>query len=202
MRMKVLSSVFLMLAAVLLLQACAAVEGLVGAPAAVKVVATAGHAYALHPGDQLEVTVWKEKDLQRQVLVGPGGDISFPLVGHLHAAGKTVTDLQHELTARLQKYIPDPAVTVALKQTAGNVVYVIGQVNKPGAFMVSGPLDVMQALSRAGGMTAFASKNDIRILRREGGRQVALPFEYGDVIKGKDLEQNILLHAGDVVVVP
>jgi polysaccharide export outer membrane protein len=201
MRMKVLSSVFLMLAAVLLLQACAAVEGLVGAPA-VKVVATPGHAYTLHPGDQLEVTVWKEKDLQRQVLVGPGGGISFPLVGHLKAAGKTVVELQKELTAKLQKYIPDPAVTVALKQTAGNVVYVIGQVNKPGAFMVSGPLDVMQALSRAGGMTAFASKNDIRILRREGGRQVALPFEYGDVVKGKDLDQNIPLHAGDVVVVP
>lgn len=200
--MKVLRSIFLVLAAALLVQACAAVSGPGAHSAKGKNASSTLSNYTLHPGDKLEVTVWKEKDLQRDVLVGPGGGISFPLVGHLQAAGKTVLELQRELSAKLQKFIPDPSVTVALKQTAGNLVYVIGQVNKPGAFMASGPIDVMQALSLAGGMTAFASRNDIHILRREGGRQVALPFEYGEVSKGKDLRQNILLHAGDVVVVP
>lgn len=199
--MKVVRSVFVLFAAALLLQACATVGGM-GHASAAKSDSPVGRAYTLQPGDQLEVSVWKEKDLKRAVLVGPGGGISFPLVGHLQAAGKTIVELQKELTTKLQDFVPDPAVTVALKQVSGNVVYVIGQVNKPGGFVMGGALDVMQALARAGGMTAFASKNDIRILRRVGGRQVALPFDYGDVVKGKDLKQNILLRAGDVVVVP
>ncbi len=158
--------------------------------------------YAIQPGDVLEISVWKEEDLQREVLVRPDGGLSFPLVGDLHAAGGSVEDLRARIAAGLQKYIPSPVVTVAVKQILGNSVYVIGKVNKPGGFLASRTIDVMQALSMARGMTPFAAVNDIRILRREHGKEAAISFRYGDVERGRHLDQNIILQSGDVVVVP
>jgi polysaccharide biosynthesis/export protein len=111
--------------------------------------------------------------------------------------------LQQLVTERLQKYIADPVVTVSVQAIAGNKVYVIGQVTKPGEFIVNPRVDVMQALSMAGGTTPFAKLGDIVILRRlADGRQEAIPFHYTDVEHGRDLQQNITLEAGDVVVVP
>jgi polysaccharide export outer membrane protein len=110
--------------------------------------------------------------------------------------------LQEELTSRLSRYISAPVVTVSVKQILGNKVYVIGQVNNPGEFVVNPRVDVMQALSMAGGVTAFASTNDIKILRRSGAEQQALSFSYNDVLKGRSLEKNIVLQSGDIVVVP
>jgi polysaccharide export outer membrane protein len=158
--------------------------------------------YQLHPGDVLQVVVWKEADLQSEVLIRPDGGMSFPLAGELHAAGQTVEELTKALETRIRKYVPDAVVTVTVKSVAGNQVFVIGKVNKPGVFPLSGPLDVMQALSLAGGATAFANTNGIRILRRGANRQSAIEFHYGDVERGRNLEQNILLQSGDTVVVP
>jgi polysaccharide biosynthesis/export protein len=158
--------------------------------------------YQLHPGDILQIVVWKEVDLQAEALIRPDGGMTFPLAGELHAAGQTVEQLTKTLETRIRKYVPDAVVTVAVKSVAGNQVFVIGKVNKPGEFPLNGPLDVMQALSLAGGATPFANTSGIRILRRNGDRQTAIEFHYGDVEHGRKLDQNILLQSGDTVVVP
>jgi polysaccharide biosynthesis/export protein len=167
-------------------------------------IAHAGE-YTVKPGDILSIAVWKEPDLTSPstgVLVGPDGTFSFPLVGQVDARGKGVLELQNLITTRLRKYISDPVVTVSLQDIKGNVVYVIGQVTKPGNFVVNPDVNVMQALSMAGGTTAFASLNNIIVLRSTATGQVAIPFHYSDVAHGKDLQQNVQLQAGDVVVVP
>ena len=158
--------------------------------------------YLIEPGDILTISVWKEKDLESNVLVLPDGRVSFPLIGDIQASGRTVPQVRREVITRLAKFMPDPVVTVAVKQIQGNVIYVIGNVNKPGAFVANSYLDVMQALSLAGGMTPYASDNSIKILRRVNGTETATPFKYGQVEDGEHLGQNIVLQAGDVVVVP
>jgi polysaccharide export outer membrane protein len=158
--------------------------------------------YTVKPGDSLSISVWKEPDLQGEVLVTPDGAFAFPLVGQVDAKGKTVTELQKTITEQLTRFISDPVVTVSVRDIKGNKVFVIGQVNKPGEFIVNPSVDVMQALSMAGGTTAFASLNDIIILRRAAGKQEAMRFNYSDVARGRDLQQNIELRSGDIVVVP
>jgi polysaccharide export outer membrane protein len=158
--------------------------------------------YEVQPGDLLHISVWREEDLDLDVLVRPDGGLSFPLAGDISAAGKTVEDLRTELTARLERYIPDLFVTVLVQQINGNKAYVIGQVNRPGEIIMNPRVDVMQALSLAGGMTTFSSPNDIFILRRENGQQRTMPFRFDDVVRGRNLGQNIVLRSGDVVVVP
>jgi polysaccharide biosynthesis/export protein len=158
--------------------------------------------YRLEPGDIITVSVWKETDLQTDVLVRPDGAFSFPLAGDVNAVGKTVEEVRTVLVDRLKRYIPSPVVTVAVKQINGNQIYVVGRVNKAGAFPLLSPLDVMQAIALAGGATPFAAINDIVILRRQNGQQQALHFHYSDVARGRDLSQNVLLQTGDTVVVP
>ena len=164
--------------------------------------ASPDQSYQILPGDMLQISVWGEENLQAEVLVRPDGALSFPLCGDISARNQSVIELQEEITKRLTRYISDPVVTVSVAQVLGNKVYVIGQVSKPGVFVVNPQVDVLQALTMAGGATPFASLNDIKILRRTGDRQQALRFRYDDVIKGRNLEQNVVLHAGDVVVVP
>ena len=161
-----------------------------------------GREYKIQPGDVLEVSVWKEENLLKQVLVRPDGGISFPLAGNVVATGKSVEELQSLITEQLTKYIPDPVVTVSTQQLNGNKVYVIGKVARPGEFVANRYMDVVQALSVAGGMTPYAAANKIKVLRRENGQLTAIPFRYGDIEKGEDLEQNIMLQSGDVVLVP
>ena len=158
--------------------------------------------YTVKPGDVLAISVWKEEALVGDVLVTPDGAFAFPLVGLVDARNKTVDDLQKILTERLVKYISDPVVTVSVREIRGNKIYVIGQVNKPGEFIVNPRVDVMQALAMAGGTTAFASLGDITVLRRNGTKQEALEFDYNAVAKGKRPEQNFELKSGDIVVVP
>ena len=159
--------------------------------------------YLIQPGDILQISVWKEEDLQAEVLVRPDGGISFPLVGDLSLKGMSVAQTAELITKKIEQYIPDPMVTVAIKQIGGNRIYVIGKVNRPGEFPFSKALDVMQALSLGGGTTAYADLSDIQILRRnDSGKQIAIPFNYGRVESGKSLESNILLQSGDTVVVP
>jgi len=159
--------------------------------------------YRLQPGDLLTISVWKEKDLDSEVLVRPDGGISFPLAGDVNAQNETVAEVRQALAERLQRYIPDPVVTVAVKNIGGNHIYVIGKVSRPGEFPFSRPVDVMQALSLAGGATPYAALNEIVILRRNNaGAQKVLPFRYGDIARGRNLGQNVLLESGDTVVVP
>ncbi len=171
-------------------------------PSAQPPMATVQDPYTVKPGDMLSIAVWKEPDLQGPVLVRPDGTFSFPLCGQIDARGKTVNELQQLVSERLRKFISDPVVTVSIQEVKGNKVYVLGQVNKPGEFIVNPRVDVMQALSMAGGTTAFASLGEIVILRRTDAGQQALPFRYADVARGRNLNQNIMLQAGDVVVVP
>lgn len=158
--------------------------------------------YKLHAGDHIEISVWKEEDLQRTIVIRPDGKVTFPLAGELSAAGRTVSELQAELVERLTRYIPEPVVTVSVTGIEGNNVYVIGQVTRPGAFVMNPHLNVLQALSLAGGTTPYASLNDIIIVRGGTGRQQVLPFRYSDVSRGRNLELNVQLEAGDVVIVP
>ena len=165
--------------------------------------AAATPGYQIQPGDVLQISVWREEDLKLDVLVRPDGGFTFPLAGDMSALGKTVEDLRKEISDRLIRYISDLVVTVAVKEINGNKIYVIGQVNKPGAFVMNPRVDVMQALSIAGGTTPFAKLDDIVVIRRSSEtNQIKLPFRYNDVVKGRGLEQNVLLVSGDVVVVP
>ena len=158
--------------------------------------------YQIGPEDVLEISVWKEEGLKKEVLVRPDGGISFPLIGEIQAMGKTEGQLQKEITERLNKFIPDPVVSVSVMKVAGNKIYVIGKVNKPGDYTTGRYVDVLQALSMAGGLTPFAAENGIKILRKEGGKESVFRFRYSQVKNGENLEQNIQLKGGDVVVVP
>ena len=158
--------------------------------------------YLLQPGDVLQISVWKEQNLQTEALVRPDGGLTFPLSGEHQAAGLSIDALRLAIEERLRKFIPDPVVTVSLRVLGGNRIYVVGKVNRPGEYPFSRPLDIMQSLSMAGGATPFAALNDIRILRRENGKQIAISFKYEEVERGRNLDQNILLKSGDTVVVP
>ena len=158
--------------------------------------------YRLQAGDMIEVSVWGEEELQRELLIRPDGTFSFPLTGEVRAAGRTVTDVRNELTQALTRYIAEPTVTVSVTALEGNRVYVIGQVNSPGTFVMNPTLNVLQALALAGGTTAFASLNDILIIRETEDGQVALPFQYDDIKRGRRLQQNVQLQSGDTVLVP
>jgi polysaccharide export outer membrane protein len=158
--------------------------------------------YQLQPGDLLHVVVWKETDLQSDVLIRPDGGISFALAGDLQAAGRTTDEVRADLESRVRKLIPEAVVTVEVKAVNGNRVFVIGKVNRPGDFALSRPIDVMQAISLAGGVTPFASEDRIRVLHRDGLEQKSVRFRYSEVAKGRHLEQNILLQSGDTVIVP
>ena len=175
---------------------------LVGLSLYINGVMAAGPGYTLQPGDVLSISVWKEQDLQQAVLVRPDGGISFPLVGELQAQGATVEDLRKEITRKLGRFIPDVQVSVALQELNGNLIYVVGKVNRPGVFPFSKNVDVVQALGMAGGANAFAALNEIKVLRRENGRLRSILFRYSDIEKGRNLEQAIVLQSGDTVVVP
>lgn len=158
--------------------------------------------YRLNPGDELFISVWKEQDLQREVLVLPDGTVGFPLAGQVLAAGLTPDELEESFAERLRSYVPDAVVTVSVLNASGNKIYVLGEVNKPGEYQPSRPLTVMQALSLAGGLTAFASESRIIVLRKVGEEEVALPVPYDDLQQGENLDQNHRLMSGDSIVVP
>ncbi|MDH3589707.1 MAG: polysaccharide biosynthesis/export family protein [Gammaproteobacteria bacterium] len=169
-------------------------------------IATAQNAvdrYGLNAGDILQISVWREPEMSREVLVRPDGKINFPLVGDVDAAGRTPEEVQAEIIERLEQYIPDAVATVAVINVSGNKIYVLGKVLRPGEFTATRAVDVMQALAMAGGLNQFAASNKIKILRRDNdGRQRAIEFRYSDVEDGRNLQNNIILQSGDVVIVP
>jgi polysaccharide export outer membrane protein len=158
--------------------------------------------YKLHAGDSITVSVWKEVDLQRKVVIRPDGRFSFPLAGEVQAAGRSADEVRVDLEGKLKQFIPEAVVAVIVEDVSGNRVYVIGQVNKPGMYVMNPELNVLQALSLAGGSTPFAKLGNISVIRGTGTAQKTMPFRYDQVVEGKALEQNITLQSGDVVLVP
>jgi polysaccharide export outer membrane protein len=153
--------------------------------------------YHIGPEDILIIQVWREPDFSRQVGVRPDGKITMPLIGELQAGGLTPVELGAELAKSLNKYINTPDVSVSVAQVNSKKYYINGEVMRTGAFALAVPTTVMEALSQAGGFKEFANKKKIKILR--GGKP--LYFNYNEVVKGKHLEQNILLEPGDFVIV-
>ena len=158
--------------------------------------------YLLNSGDILDISVWNEEALQKQAVVLPDGIITFPLAGEIVAKDKTVADVEEELTKKLSEYLADPVVTVSVTSVEGNRVHILGKVLNPGSFVMNQPLDAMQALSLAGGLSPYAEENNIIVLRRDGITQQVLPVKYAEIKKGKALNTNITLESGDVIIVP
>jgi polysaccharide export outer membrane protein len=140
--------------------------------------------------------------MEQEVLVKPDGGITFPLAGDIQASGLTTDELTEELKRKLKRYIPSPVVTVSVIQAVSNKIYVVGKVNRPGEYKATHYMDVLQALSLAGGLTPYADSNEIKIIRRRNGNKEVYEFDYDKVISGKKLEMNILLEAGDTIAVP
>ena len=161
-----------------------------------------GVEYQIGPEDVLHISVWKEPDLDREVLVRPDGGVSFPLVGDIQVSGRTPLEIQNEIKSRLDRFIPDAEVTVSVTKISGYTIFVVGEVKTPGQFTLGRYVDVVQALTLAGSVTPYASADNIKILRRVAGKEKVFKFDYGDIKKGRKLSQNIILQSGDVVVVP
>jgi polysaccharide export outer membrane protein len=160
------------------------------------------NAYTIGPGDILEIGVWKDESLSKLVPVLPDGSIAFPLLGNVTAAGKTVEQLKEELKEKLVKYIPDPILHVGVQQVNSMLVYIIGRVNGPGRQALNSHATVLQVLASAGGLNPFADSKKIMIMRGGPEGTKILMFNYDEVSAGKNLEQNITLQRGDVIVVP
>lgn len=158
--------------------------------------------YIIGPGDILDISVWKNDALTKLVPVLPDGTLSFPLVGEVRAGGKTVSQFQKDLEEQLVRFIPQPALSVIVQRVNSMQIYVIGKVNQPGTFGLNANVNVLQALTMAGGLNPFAKRNEIRILRKTGTDTSVLQFNYDDVSVGQNLGQNIELVRGDVIVVP
>ena len=166
------------------------------------VAATSDASYKIGPQDVLRIDVWKEPDISRTIPVRPDGKISLPLLNDVQAAGLTAMELAVSLRDSLSKYLTSPQVTVTVTEINSRRVYITGEVTRPGAIPLLPNMTALQALTTAGGFTQFARTKSIYILRTEGGKQVKLPFNYKEVVKGKLAEQNILLQSGDTIVVP
>jgi polysaccharide biosynthesis/export protein len=177
-------------------------KGQTAAPAPSSPASPADTAYKIGPQDVLQIDVWKEPEITRQVPVRPDGKISLPLLNDVQAAGLTPMELASVISDGLKKYINNPQVTVSVSTINSRRVYVTGEVTKPGAFAMLPNMTVLQALTSAGGFTQFAKIKNIYVLRVEGGRQTKVPFNYKAVVDGKKPEENIELQPGDTVVVP
>ncbi|NWG13270.1 MAG: polysaccharide biosynthesis/export family protein [Acidobacteria bacterium] len=158
--------------------------------------------YVIQPNDVLEIFVWKEPELSRKVLVRPDGRISFPLVQDLKASGISPGELKEKIEERLKAYLTAPNVTIIVEAILSYRVFVVGKVQKPGAVVVEKPISVLQAIALAGGFADYAKESEITVVRNFASETLVFEFNYKDVIKGRNAEQNIYLRNGDVVVIP
>ena len=172
------------------------------APAAVAAPVAVPKDFVIGPEDVLSVTVWREKDLSADVTVRPDGKVTLPLVNEIQAAGLTPAQLREQLTTAMSRFVADPSVTVAVKQINSLKVYISGQVGKPGAYPLTSPTTVLQLIVTAGGLHEFADTKNIVIIRRQNGQETTHRFNYKDVLKGRNLAQNIQLVPGDTILVP
>lgn len=165
------------------------------------IAVTAG--YLLKPGDVIEISVWQDEKLRRKTVILPDGKISFPLAGHMKAAGLTPEVLEKKIRKRLRKYFNDNVdVTVMVISVSDRVIYVTGQVRNPGTFTVKRPTTVLQAIALSGGLGPYAAKSRIQIRRKTDNDESFLEFNYNKFEKSGDLTGNIYLQDGDVVIVP
>ncbi len=158
--------------------------------------------YTIGLGDAIEVHIWKEAELSRPATVRLDGRISLPLLGDLEAAGKTIPNLTAELEKRYSKIIAEPAVTVMLQESRSRRYYILGQVTNAGEFPLDTPITVLQAIARSGGFREWAKTDNIAVVRRVGGQEKILKFDYDALVKGKDVNQNLAIAPGDTIVVP
>jgi polysaccharide export outer membrane protein len=157
--------------------------------------------YQLGAGDKLRIEVYRDTQLSQSVQIRPDGKITLPLVGDIAASGKTPAELDEVITRALKEYMNNPSVTVIVVEATAATAYIVGGVNHPGEVKLLGPVTVLQALALAGGLTDFADKKNIRILRKGVTGTQSIPFNYKDAIKGMSAA-SALLRAGDTVVVP
>ncbi len=173
-----------------------------GAVAAGDARTTAGSSqYALGAADVIHVSVWKSPDLSQTVTVGPDGFVSLPLLGDVHAAGLTTNKLAQDLSSKLSAYVVSAQVTVSVVEIRSRLVFVTGQVGKPGAYSLIAPITVLQLIAQAGGLNTYANRKSILILRTVNSKVQRLRFNYTSALRG-DMKQNINLQPGDTVVIP
>jgi polysaccharide export outer membrane protein len=154
-------------------------------------------------GDILQITVWKEDGMDREVQVLSDGTITFPLIGTVEIQGKTLAEIQLTIKEQLEAAIPSASVTVSVNAPLGHKASILGQVQKPGEFVITSSIGVMQLISQAGGLTPYADDNKITIIRRaEDGNKEVIQFPYKKISRGKELDKDIDLKPGDVVFVP
>lgn len=158
--------------------------------------------YQLRQGDTVMISVWREDTLQKQVIVLPDGSITFPLIGRVEVAGLSTPEAEQRIAIKLKEYLPEPIVSVVIVGIDGNRAYVMGRVLRPGPLTISGPITVLQAISLVGGFDKFADESGVKVIRTKPDGQEILPVNYKDIISGKNMSTNILLKAGDTLVVP
>lgn len=158
----------------------------------------AADTYKIKEGDSLQISVWGEETLHKEVKVLPDGSITFPLAGRIDVVDATAAEVEKRVTEKLKTYLPDPQVTVAVSNIDGNRVFVLGKVMKPGPVLMTGPMTVMQALSLAGGLDKFAEQGSIKVLRG----QTVMMLDYNAVMRGQNLTSNVMLKTGDTILVP
>jgi polysaccharide biosynthesis/export protein len=161
-----------------------------------------GAAYVIAPDDVLSIDVWKEAEITRTVPVRPDGKISLPLLNDVQAAGLTATDLASVIAERLKKFIANPQVTVIVTTVNSQNIYILGEVPRGGVMPLLPNMTVLQAISSAGGFSQYANQKGIYVLRTENGQQVKYSFNYKEVVRGINIQQNIVLKPGDTIVVP
>jgi len=164
--------------------------------------ATSDPNYLIGGQDVLNISVWKEPELTQTVPVRPDGKISLPLLNDVQAAGLTPTQLAENLTESLKKFVTNPQVTVIFTEINSQRIYILGEVTRAGAYPLLPNMTILQGLSSAGGFTQFANLKKIYMFRTENGKQVKYPFNYKNVVNGKSQEENIVLKAGDTIVIP
>jgi polysaccharide export outer membrane protein len=158
--------------------------------------------YRLVAGDKLRIEVYKDAQLSQSLQIRPDGKITLPLVGDVPAAGRTSVELRDAIAKSLQEYMTDPTVTVIVTETTPQVIYVTGEVTKPGSYsIVNGQMSIIQAIAMAGGLTEFANKKDIRVLRKNGTGMETLRFNYKEVLNDETRREPLQLRPGDTVIV-
>jgi polysaccharide export outer membrane protein len=158
--------------------------------------------YVIGPEDVLSIVFWRDKDMSADVVVRPDGRISLPLLNDVEAAGRTPDELRSQLVKAASKFLEDPNATVVIKEIHSRKIFVTGQVGKPGTYPLSGEMNVLQAIAHVGGLLEYADSKNILVLRKENGQEQRFKFNYKDVVKGKNVEQNITLKPGDTLIVP
>jgi polysaccharide export outer membrane protein len=173
------------------------------APSTAPETIAAGTGYRIGAGDVLQIDVWKEPEASvSSVVVRPDGKITLPLIKEIDALGLTPSELEKAIIAKLAQLIRNADVTVVVKEIRSKKVYLVGAVNRVGPVALLSQMTVLQALAEAGGLTDYAKKSKIYVLRTENGKQLKLPFDYSAVTKGEHMEQNITLHPDDTIVIP